>query len=159
MDHEHAKLGEMADILDPDQFLLLLERLSVHKARAAVGKGGSSAHAAASGAPTDSRTAGSSNDHLLAGMAPARASAAAESAFAAANLEIVAAEIKAYQERIRSWRHCEWCGWTLQPELITGVCNVCRRSVVCYQCQPYWWSVCYACGDKFAKGKALHYAC
>ena len=102
VDQEHAKLGEMADIPDPDQFPLRLERLSVHKARAAVGKGGSSAYAAASGAPTDSRTAGSSNDHLLAGMAPARASAAAESAFAAAPLVSVAAEIAAYQEIIRS---------------------------------------------------------
>ena len=120
VDHGHAKLGEVADIPDPYQSPLLLERLSVHKARAAVGKGGSSAHAAASGAPTDSRTAGSSNDHLQAGRAPARASAAAESAFAAANLESVAAEIEAYHERIRSWRRCEWCGWLLRPEFITG---------------------------------------
>ena len=99
VDHEHAKLGEMADIPDPDQFPLRLERLSVHKARAAVGKGGSSAHAAAFGAPTDSRTAGSSNDHLLAGMAPARACAVAESAFAGASLESMAAQIQAYHEK------------------------------------------------------------
>ena len=159
VDHEHAKLGEMADIPDPDQFPLRLERLSVHKARAAVGKGGSSAHAAAFGAPTDSRTAGSSNDHLLAGMAPARACAVAESAFAGASLESMAAQIQAYHEEIRSRRRCELCGWILWPEFITGVCNVCRRPVVCYQCQPSWLYVCYACSDKSVAGKKLHYAC
>ena len=108
-------------------------------------------------------SAGSSNDHLQAGRAPARAGAAAESVFAAAPL-VSAAEIA----RVSSWRRCECCGWTVLPEHITGVCAVCCRSVVCRRCErdwrrvcdePNWPAVCYTCGGTLAKGQPLHYTC
>ena len=174
VDHEHAQPGEMECIPHPDQFPLLI----VHKARAAVGKGvGKDArNGPASGgtkkAPLESSilaaalppagvaqnaarsSAGSSNDHLQAGRAPARAGAAAESVFAAAPL-VSAAEIA----RVSSWRRCERCGWTRLPEHITCACVVCCRSVVCHGCGPHWRGVCYTCLAKHANGQTLHYTC
>ena len=70
--------------------------------------------------------------------------------------------------RVSSWRRCEFCGWTVLPEHITGVCAVCCRSVVCRGCErdwrrvcdePNWPAVCYTCGGTLAKGQPLHYTC
>ena len=99
-------------------------------------------------------SAGSSNDHLQAGRAPALAGAAAGSVFAAAPL-VSAAEI----ERVSSWRRCERCGWTKLSEHITYACVVCCRSVVCHGCGPHWRGVCYTCADKLANGQTVHYTC
>ena len=99
-------------------------------------------------------SAGSSNDHLQAGRAPALAGAAAGSVFAAAPL-VSAAEIA----RVSSWRRCERCGWTRLPEHITCACVVCCRSVVCHGCGPHWRGVCYTCLAKHANGQTLHYTC
>ena len=162
VDHEHAQPGEMECIPHPDQFPLLI----VHKARAAVvklvGKDApleSSIPAAAlppAGVAQNAArsSAGSSNDHLQAGRAPALAGAAAGSVFAAAPL-VSAAEIA----RVSSWRRCERCGWTRLPEHITCACVVCCRSVVCHGCGPHWRGVCYTCVDKLANGQTVHYTC
>ena len=70
--------------------------------------------------------------------------------------------------RVSSWRRCEFCGWTVLPEHITGVCAVCCRSVACRRCERDWrrvcdetnWpAVCYTCGGTLAKGQPLHYTC
>ena len=99
--------------------------------------------------------AGSPNDHLQAGRAPARAGAAAESALSTAE-RLLPPE---YLARILSRRRCECCGWSLLPKHITGACVVCRRSVVCRGCKPQWHAVCYTCRDSLAKAETLHYTC
>ena len=155
VDHEHAKRGEMEDIPDPDQFPLRLQRRELGPIDCVGVKNHEGPHRCGLhfGVPRVSRgqeyaarsSAGSSNDHLQAGRAPALAGAAAGSVFAAAPL-VSAAEIG----RISRWRRCEHCGWTRLPEHITCACVVCWRSVVCHGCGPHWRGVCYTCVDKFA---------
>ena len=187
VDHEHAEPGEMEDIPDPGQSPLLLRRrelepLIVHKAVNGSWKSKDSSHdicpaawaAVGKGAPLESSIlaaalppagvaqnaarsiSGSSSDHLQAGRAPARASAVAESALSAAE-RLLPPE---YLATILSWRRCECCGWTWSPEHITGVCHVCRRSVLCRRCKPHWHAVCYiccTCRDSLDKRETPHH--
>ena len=143
---------------------------------------GSSAHAAASGAPTDSRTASSADDAPVAALPLGTSSSLliVHKARAAVGQGVgkdaqlgepvcPASRVSAAESaRVSSWRRCEFCGWTVLPEHITGVCAVCCRSVVCRRCErdwrrvcdePNWPAVCYTCGGTLAKGQPLHYTC